>query len=170
MHEWKLIAELTDQNVLGTDGLSCQKPMKKARAILINEEGKYALMYEKKNDWYALPGGAMEENENEVAAIQREIREETGCTCDEIVPLGIVSENRFHSDSTRLSYFFVIRTQTRQGVPQLTVEEQELKTKLVWCSLEKMLFLIRNAECSTPGKLFLQARDLAALHEYLTIR
>lgn len=170
MDEWKIIAELTDQNVLGTDGLSRQKPVKKARGILINEEGKYALMYEKKNDWYALPGGAMEENENEVAAIQREIREETGCTCDEIVPLGIVTENRFHSDSARLSYFFVIHTQTRQGVPQLTFEELELETELVWCTLEEMLFLIKNARCSTPVKRFLQARDLAALHEYLTIR
>lgn len=170
MDEWKIIAELTDQNVLGTDGMSRQKPVKKARAILINEEGKYALMYEKKNDWYALPGGAIEGNEDEVAAVQREIREETGCTCDEIMPLGIVSENRFHSDSTRLSYFFVIHTQTRQCAPQLTVEEQELETGLVWCSLEKLLFLIRSANCSTPGKRFLQARDLAALHEYLAIR
>jgi len=170
MHEWKIIAELTDQKVLGTDGMSLQKPVKKARAILINEEGKYALMYEKKNDWYALPGGAIEEGENEVAAVQREIREETGCTCGEIEPLGIVSENRFHSDITRLSYFFVIHTQTRQGVPQLTGEEVELETGLVWCTLEEMLFLIRNAKCSTPGKRFLQARDLAALHEYMTTR
>ena len=38
--DWKIIGELTDKIVLGTEGLSNKEPRKKSRAILINEDVK----------------------------------------------------------------------------------------------------------------------------------
>ena len=102
---WKIIGELTDKNVLGTDGLSCNPPRKKSRAILINEDDKIAVIYEKESNYYALPGGGIEHGEDEVSALIREIAEETGCLCDAIEPLGVVCENRYHADTTHLSFF-----------------------------------------------------------------
>ena len=164
---WKIISELTNKNVLGTDGLSVKEPRRKSRAILINEDGKYAVMYEAKSDIHALPGGGLEVGEDETSAIIREIFEETGCTCDTIEPLGIVSENRYHADVTSLSYFFVIHTHTKKNVLHLTKEETELGTILKWCTLNETLHLIRDIDHETYQKRFLQARDLAALNEYI---
>lgn len=50
-----------------------------ARAIIIRE-GKIAMIYSRKNDYFKLPGGGIEANENTAAAMIREVREETGLT------------------------------------------------------------------------------------------
>ena len=167
MHIWKMLTELTDQNVLGSGGLSCEAPVEKARAILVNEAAQYAVMHEKATNLYMLPGGGIEDGEDAEAAITREILEETGCSCDSIIPLGIISENRFHANCTRLSYFFVIHTSTKQAIPCFTREERELGTEVKWVSLDELLHLIRDCECGSENRKFLQARDLAALQEYI---
>lgn len=164
--QWNVICELTDLNVLGTNGRSNKLPQKKVRAILIRKDGKIAVMHEARSGLYALPGGGIEEGEDPTAALVREIFEETGCSCDTIEPLGIVSENRYHADLTRLSYFFVVHTKTSEASPHFTAEEITLGTTLKWCIFEEVLRLIRDANHDTPQKKFLQARDLAALDAY----
>ena len=165
--KWKTIGKLTDKTILGTDGLSCNPPRKKSRAILLNKDGKIAVMYEKKTNFYALPGGGIEHGEDEVSALVREIAEETGCVCDTIEPLGMVYENRFHADTTHLSYFFVVHIKNQGAVLRLTEEEVALGTTLKWCSLEEALQLIQNNDIDTKQKRFLQARDLVVLNEYI---
>ena len=167
MHMWKILAELTDQNVLGSGGLSCQAPIKKARAILINEDGQYAIAHERSTNLYMLPGGGIEAGEDAETAITREVLEETGCDCASLIPLGMISENRFHANCTRLSYFFVIRTSAKQAIPCFTREEQKLGTEIKWVSLDELLRLIRDCEYNSESRKFLQARDLTALQEYM---
>ena len=157
--EWNMICQLTDETVLGTEGYCSKPPQKKVRAILIREDGKLAVMHE-------AASGGIEDGEEETAALVREIFEETGCSCDTVEPLGIVSENRYHADLTRLSYFFVVHTKTPEASPHFTEEEITLGTTLKWCSFEEVLHLIRGENCDTPQKKFLQARDLAALDAY----
>ena len=120
---WNTICCLTDETVLGTGGHSIQPPQKKVRAILVRKDGKIAVMYEEKTGLYALPGGGIEDVEDETTALHREIFEETGCSCDTVIPLGIVSENRYHADVTRLSYFFIVHTKSEISTPHFTEEE-----------------------------------------------
>lgn len=75
---WHAIAELTDKNVLGLEGMSNKPPRKTTRAIIVDENGNYAVLYAKKHDLYSLPGGGIEEGEDEISALKREIDEETG--------------------------------------------------------------------------------------------
>lgn len=166
--QWNIICELTDLNILGTDGRSSKLPQKKVRAILIRKDGKIAVMHESKSGLYALPGGGIEDDEDEATALVREIFEETGCSCDTIKPLGIIAENRFHADSTRLSYFFVVHTGTENATPHFTKEEISLGTALEWHTPENAFHLIGDVTHDTPQKKFLQARDLAALCAYIS--
>ncbi len=52
---WPILAELTDENVLGTVGLSTASPRLTARAILKRDDGMFAVMYAKKFNLYSLP-------------------------------------------------------------------------------------------------------------------
>ncbi len=166
LNAWKMIGQLTDKNVLGTDGLSAKEPRRTSRAILINQDGQYAVMYAKKFNLHSLPGGGIDNGESEVSALVREVFEETGCTCDSIEPLGIVSENRYHADFTSLSYYFVVHTKTKQAILHLTDAEIENGTTLKWCSFNELYSLIKDIEHETNQRKFLQARDLLALEEY----
>ena len=78
LNDWKIIGQLTDKNVLGTEGLSTKEPRRTSRAILINQEGQYAVMYAKKFNLHSLPGGGIDNGESEVSALVREVFEETG--------------------------------------------------------------------------------------------
>lgn len=74
----KLIKEITDKEILGTEGLSSAKPRITARAILKRRDGLYAVMYSEKFNLYSLAGGGIEKDENIITALKREIMEETG--------------------------------------------------------------------------------------------
>ena len=163
---WREIAELTDKNVLGLEGMSNKTPRKTTRAIIVDENGNYAVLYAKKHDLYSLPGGGIEEGEDEISALKREINEETGCTCDAIQQLGIVSENRFHQDFTTESFYFIVHTKTKNHELHLTEAEKDDGISLLWCSLEEVIHLIKDVEHETNQRKFLQARDVAALMEY----
>lgn len=167
LNPWKLIAELTDKNVLGLDGMSDKAPRKTSRAIVINEEGKCAVMYAEKFNLYSLPGGGIEEGEDEISTLIREIGEETGCICDSIQQLGMVSENRNHQNYTTLSYYFIVHTKTKSTSLRLTDAEIENGTTVKWLSLEETIHRIKDVEHETNQRKFLQARDVAALMEYL---
>lgn len=164
---WNIITELTDKNVLGLDGISSKLPRLTSRAIVINEEGKCAVLYANKHNLYSLPGGGIEAGEDEVSALIREVEEETGCTCDSIHQLGIVSENRGHQDFTTLSYYFVVHTKAKPHALCLTEAEEQDGISMMWCSVEEVLHLIKDVEHDTNQRKFLQARDVAALMEYL---
>lgn len=123
----KLIKNITDKDILGTDGYSFAKPRVTARAILKNKNGLYAVMYSEDFKFYSFPGGRVEENENITEAIKRELLEETGCTCSSIKELGIVKENRFHCDYTQISYYFFVETEDIVLKPDFTEAEKSIK-------------------------------------------
>lgn len=163
----KLIKEITDKDILGTDGLSNAKPRITARAILKNRNNQYALMYSEDFDFYSFPGGGVEKSEDIISALKREIKEETGCTCDIIEELGCVKENRAHCDYTQISYYFVIITNDTKLNPAFTQAETKHKTTVNWYTLDETIKLITEPVYDKVQRKFLHARDIAALNEYL---
>ena len=164
----KHICELDDKIILGMDGMSCKPPRMTARAILRRSDGKYAVMYAEKFGLHSLPGGGIEGNEDPVTALRREILEETGCTCDHIEELGIVSENRAHQDYTSVSYYYVVYCEHNSQPSHLTEDELANKTTVQWHSLEDVVCLISEPKHTTTQRMYLQARDVAALNEYMS--
>lgn len=163
----KLICELTDKIVLGLDGMSSRPPRLTARGIVRNPDGLYAVMYAGKFNLHSLPGGGVEEGEDTLTALRREILEETGCTCDHIEELGIVAENRAHQDFTTHAYYYVVTTSQEAAPIHLTEDELANQTVVQWHSLEEVIRLISEPVHTTNQRKFLQARDVAALKEYL---
>lgn len=160
-----LLKFITDKDILGTEGLSDAKPRLTARAILKNGS-QYAVLYSEKFDLYSLPGGGVEEDEDIIEALKREIWEETGCECNEIKPLGFVEENRAYCNYTQLSYYFVVNTYTRVFKPNFTETEIQNKTVIDWYSLEEAYRLIAGTKHTSIQRMYLQARDVTALDAY----
>lgn len=161
----KLLKRITDQEILGTDGLSTAKSRLTARAILKHGD-QFAVMYAKKFDLYSLPGGGVEDGENLLDALKREVMEETGCSCDSIQELGYVEENRAYCDYTQVSCYFIVETSCDTFHTALTEAEIQNGTTVHWHSFEEACHLISDAVHTTTQRKYLQARDVAALDAY----
>jgi len=166
-----VICELNDAVVLGTSGGESQKPPRlTARAIVKNAEGKYAVMYADKFHLYSLPGGGVDEGEDILTALKREVWEETGCSCDRIEELGIVQENRYSQDYTQHSYYYIVTTHVTSNEIHLTDAEIENKTSIQWHDFDTVYDLITKPLQDTQQRKYLQARDKAALDAYAAMQ
>ena len=163
----KIICELNDQTVLGQSGRSERMPRLTARAVVRTEAGRYAVMYAEKFGLYTLPGGGMEDGEDAETALRRELREETGCDCLQITPLGRVLENRGSLDYTQDSWYYIVTVTAPGEAAELTAAERATGTTVQWLLLEEMLRRIALPEHDTVQRKYLQARDLAALRAYV---
>ncbi len=162
----KLICELNDKIILGLDGLSSKAPRLTARAIVKNQDGLYAVMYAEKFKLHSLPGGGVEDGEDVLTALRREVYEEAGCICDEVRELGIVAENRASLDYTQVNYYYVVTTTHAPGENHPTEAEQANRTVVKWCPLNEMVRLIQGQKFDRVQGRYLKARDVAALMEY----
>ncbi|MCH5316784.1 MAG: HAD-IIIA family hydrolase [Eubacterium sp.] len=164
----ELICKITDKDLLGTDCLSNAEPRYTARAVLKNDKGQYAVIYAKKFDHYSLPGGGIEDGEDRLEALRREVMEETGCTCEKIEEIGCIYENRAHCDYTQYSYYYFVKVGNDVKAQHFTDVEIQNKTEVQWHSLEKVIGLIFNQNSRSNQQKFLQARDVAALKKYVS--
>ena len=165
----KQICELNDKIVLGTEGLSIKTPRITARAIVKNQDGLYAVMYADKFKLHSLPGGGVEDGEDVLTALRREVYEETGCVCDEIQELGIVSENRASLDYTQINHYFVVTTNHSSCENHLTESEQANRTVVKWVTFDEVIRLINEQEFDRVQAKYLKARDVVALREYANV-
>lgn len=162
----KLICELNDKAVLGQDGMSEKSPRLTARAIVKNQDGLYAVMYSNQFKLHSLPGGGVEDGEDVLTALRREVYEETGCTCDDVAELGVVTENRGSLDYTQVNYYYVVTVAHTPGGNHLTEAEQASGTVLQWHAFDEMVRLIHAQEFEQVQRKYLKARDVAVLQEY----
>lgn len=163
----KIICELNDQIILQQDGRSQKAPRLTVRAIVRSACGLYAVMYSEKFNLYSLPGGGVEDGEDVLTALRREIYEETGCACDKVRELGVVAENRASLDNTQLNYYYVVDTSSNDKDNHLTGEEKQNHMQVQWHTLDEMVRLITNQTFALVQQKYLHARDMAALDEYV---
>lgn len=162
----KTICELNDQLILGIDGRSEAAPRLTARAIVKSADDRYAVMYSPKFNLYSLPGGGVEDGEDVLTALKREVYEETGCICTLIEELGIVYENRASLDYTQKNFYYVVTVESIPEENHLTESELANCTEVQWHDLETAYRLITKQQFDRIQGKYLHARDIAALNAY----
>ncbi len=168
----KLLAEISE----GSLGLSNEyeqleetyRLRKSARAILLNAEGNMATQYLNTYTFHKLPGGGVESGESTEEALKREVREEVGCECEIVRPVGLVIEYRNKYQLMHLSYCYIADVRGEIGLPKLEKGEVEEGQETLWLPpavvLEKM-------KTDVPGKFeghFILRREISFLEEYLS--
>lgn len=116
-----------------------------ARAVVTDGNGAIALLHARERDYYKLPGGGIEENEDILVALAREIKEELGCEAEVENELGQVIEWRDETMLQQISYAYLARLKGLKGTPDFTESEIAEGFEVVWApSLQDALQLVES--------------------------
>lgn len=115
-----------------------------SRGIVINKDGKLAVMHKRLKNEYKLPGGGVEDDEQKEATFQREVLEETGCHVEIINYLGTIEEERSQKNFKQISYVYVAKVTEDTNSFHLTKKEEEEQMELVWLDLEEAIDKVSN--------------------------
>jgi len=159
----KSLKHIEDRPLIDDDSSKFTKRFA-ARAVLFDENGLVPMLFVSKYKYHKLPGGGIEKGEGKRMALDREIKEETGCKVDITREVGKITEYRSKFKMFQTSYCYIGKI-TKKGVPNFEKGEMNEGFKLIWVSLsEAILQLYRDRPSNYEGK-FIQKRDLRFLEE-----
>ncbi len=135
-----------------------------SRAVAFDENDQIPLEFVSKYNYYKLPGGGIEKDEDEITACKREIKEETGCEIEIIGEIGKVEEYRSKLYLYQTSYCYLGKIKSK-GTPHWESKEIEEGHRLVWMTLNGVIEAIKNDKSNNYEGKFIQQRDLVFLEE-----
>lgn len=136
-----------------------------ARAVLTDENGQVALMYAGQKQYYKLPGGGIDEGEEIIEALERELMEETGCVAEIERELGIVIEWRDFDKMHQISYAFTATKLRQDSAPAFTPSEIDEGFEFRWVAdIDEAIKLVEAQADNVDTRLrFMSQRDAAIL-------
>lgn len=140
------------------------------RTILLNSEGRIALMYAEKYDYYKLPGGGIEKGEDHEQALYRELLEEVGAKAKIIGEVGKIEELRAVANNMRqISYTYIAEVVGEIGENNLEDGELAEGFRAIWVDLDEAIKLVRSGNVISErgiSQRFMALRDKLFLKEY----
>lgn len=145
------------------------------RAIVIRDDNKIALLNKVKKGECKLPGGGIEENEDIVEALKREIIEETGCEVEVLNKLGIIIEEKNKNNFRQTSHVFLVKVTKYGEELELTKKELDEGSICEWLDLNDAYKKIKKSLEKEMGSeydnkyssLFMVKRDIKILEYYM---
>lgn len=151
---------------IGKDQFKSEPRIRKsARAIILSEDNKIALMHVSKRDYYKLPGGGLNDSEDVESALKREVKEEVGCDIEIIESLGKVVENKIDINTKSVSECFVCKL-LELGQNSLTKHEQNDGFEVIWNNVDEAIENLKNSNVDNYHAKFIIERELVYLEEY----
>lgn len=143
-----------------------------ARAIVIDREGKIALLHVSKNNYYKLPGGGLEGDEDVIFALERECKEEIGSEIEVIGEIGSILEYRKKFNLKQTSFCYLAKLKGEKGEPDYTDHEKENGFEQVWLTYEDAIKALNESMVTElEVSYYIVLRDKTFLEEskaYLT--
>ena len=137
-----------------------------ARAVLLDNQGQVYLLNVSKHGYHKLPGGGIDEGEEIIQALERELLEEVGCKAEIVAELGTIVEYRNYDDGglKQTSYCYLAKQvgdQTDSALEEGELEEGMYEVKSN--SIEEAITLLTNDNPDNVEGKFIQMRDIAFL-------
>jgi 8-oxo-dGTP diphosphatase len=164
----KLIAEIQEQNINPKAPILDESEFRireAARAIVLDNEGRVALLHVGRHNFHKLPGGGIDEGENIEQALERELMEEIGCKAKVTAEIGAVTEHRNQFKMIQTSYCFLAQLSGEKGDPDFTEEEIADEFSIVWAdNIQAAIELLEADQPDDYEGKFIKVRDLALLN------
>lgn len=135
------------------------------RVVVQNAAGEVAIVHAKKDNYYKLPGGGVELDEDHREAASREVQEETGATVIMRSGSYFAATEEFRNDLHQISYCYFADLVDASGKPELTAEELEDGLSHSWVPFDKALEVMTAAEPTSGLGRFIRERDIYLLGE-----
>ncbi len=139
-----------------------------ARAVLLDDNNQVYLLNVSLHGYHKLPGGGIDEGEEIIQALERELMEEVDCKAEIVAELGTIIEYRNYDDGglEQTSYCYLAKQIGEQVASSL--EEGELDEGMIEVKAKDIDDAIALLNSDKPDNLegkFIQKRDLAFLKE-----
>ncbi|MFH1047784.1 MAG: NUDIX hydrolase [Patescibacteria group bacterium] len=165
----KLLASLNDNNVCGivhpSKSTANRTERIAARAVALNDRQAVALINVTSDGYYKLPGGGVEINEEIVAALHRECREEIGYDIEVLQEIGQIEEFRAGWNQQQVSHCYLTRIVGVAYPLTLTKKEQRLGQQVEWWPLERAIELVEDGQTDKYVGKYIIVRDAIFLRE-----
>ena len=117
------------------------------RGIIINNDGKVAMIYSQKSHFYKFPGGGIEGNETHLETLAREIKEETGMSLipesvkvfGEVLKIQNGDESGENIIHIQQNYYYTCKVEDEIGEQNLEDGEKALDFVLKFVSIEEAI-------------------------------
>lgn len=136
-----------------------------ARSVVFNANNEIALLYVTKHNYYKLPGGGIEANEQVFDTLKREVLEEVGVDIEIGNEIGLIIEYRDEHELIQFSYCFLSRTKGTHHETSLTEEEIANGLSLQWLTLEDAISKMEQNKTDDYAGRFIRERDYSILKE-----
>lgn len=136
-----------------------------ARALLMDNDGRIALMHVTNKGYHKLPGGGVDEGETIEAALLRELKEEAGADRVEVIgKIGEVVEYREQWQRKGSHHCFLVKLAGVLSEPEQTDKELDHGYQLVWAEdIDHAIELVASGAPKEYGQDFEQVCELAVL-------
>ncbi len=124
------------------------------KAIVFDNEDRVALIGNKVNSFYLLPGGGVNESESIEEGVKRECLEEIGCRIDSLKIVGIIEDFRNRDKTHCISHCYIAKLIGEKGELRLTEEEKNNGLHVIWVTLNKATAILdKEVEQLKNGKV-----------------
>lgn len=128
----RLLFEI-DKKDYREDGTVCIRPSVRG---IIRKEGKLAMIYSRKYNYYKFPGGGIEQGESHEDTLIREVKEESGLDVirESIEPYGYahrVQKGKTEEKLFRIISIIYVMPERNRESSSLTI--MKMRNSLLWC-------------------------------------
>ena len=114
------------------------------KAIVFDNENKVALVGNKINPFYLLPGGGISSDESIQNGIIRECFEEIGCGVILLNKVGVIEDYRNRDKKHCVSHCYAARLIGEKGSLNPTEAEEKNSMHVIWVSIDEAMQMLEN--------------------------
>jgi 8-oxo-dGTP pyrophosphatase MutT (NUDIX family) len=139
------------------------------RGILFNEENKICILSIKRDDafgnqsYYETSGGGIDEGEDEVTALKRELDEEVGVKTEILDKVGVVDDYYNLISRHNINNYYLARVIGKTKIHHAS-DGDDLIQDILWLDIDEVIKLYENME-DNGVSLLVKRRELPILKE-----